>query len=127
MAVSEEGTTLIEALIALAILGFGITSVIGAFMVQLNTNSNSEVRSMAILASQRVLESIRLQDPSTLPMFGSTLPAQTVTVGDQQFEAVTIYCLDSTYCTPTSRHITVDLYVDGVRVYDVETVFTKLQ
>ena len=127
MAVNEKGTTLIEGLIAMAILGFAVTGVMGAFMAQVETNSTSELRSMAIAASQKVLEGIRLEDPATLPTFGSTLPAQTVTVGEQEFQAVTIYCLNSTYCTSTSRHVTVDLYVDGNKVYDVETVYTKLE
>ncbi len=127
MAVSERGTTLVETIIAVAILGLAVAGIMGAFMTLVAANGNSEDRSMAIPASQQVLEALRLQDPELdMPNSGSD-PPQTITVGSQQFQAIVSYCTNNAYCTSTSRHVTVDLYVDGAKVYDVETVFTKLE
>ena len=81
---------------------------------------------MAIPASQQVLEALRLEDPEAMPSSGSLSP-QTITVGSQQFQAIVSFCVNNIYCTTTSRHVTVDLFVDGMKVYDVETVFTKLE
>ena len=127
MAVNERGTTLVEALFAIAILGFAVSGIMGGLMTLVDASGNSEDRSMAIPASQQVLEALRLQDPELdMPDSGSD-PPQTITVGSQQFQAIVHYCLNQTYCTTTSKHVTVDLYVDGMKVYDVETVFTKLE
>ena len=126
MAVSERGLTLVETVFAVAILGFAVSGIMGAFMTLVDASSNSEERSMAIPASQQVLEALRLQDPEAMPSSGSLSP-QTITVGSKQFQAVVSFCANNIYCTTTSRHVTVDLFVDGVKVYDVETVFTKLE
>ena len=127
MAVNERGTTLVEALFAIAILGFAVSGIMGGLMTLVDASGNSEDRSMAIPASQQVLEALRLQDPDVdMPDSGSD-PPQTINVGSQQFQAIVHYCLNATYCTATSKHVTVDLYVDGMKVYDVETVFTKLE
>ena len=59
----------------------------GAFMTLVAANSNSEDRSMAIPASQQVLEALRLQDPELdMPNSGSD-PPQIIAVGSQQFQA----------------------------------------
>ncbi len=127
MAVNERGTTLVEALFAIAILGFAVSGIMGGLMTLVDASGNSEDRSMAIPASQQVLEALRLQDPDVdMPDSGSD-PPRTITVGSQPFQAIVHYCLNETYCTTTSKHVTVDLYVDGMKVYDVETVFTKLE
>ncbi len=126
MAVSERGLTLVETLFAVAILGFAVSGIMGAFMTLVDASSNSEERSMAIPASQQVLEALRLEDPEAMPSSGSLSP-QTITVGSQQFQAIVSFCVNNIYCTTTSRHVTVDLFVDGMKVYDVETVFTKLE
>ena len=126
MAVNERGTTLIETIFAIALLGLAVSGIMSAFMSLVEASSNSEERSMAIPASQQVLESLRLQDPEFMPTSGSFAP-QIVPVGSRQFQAIVSYCANNTYCTTTSRHVTVDLYLDGVKVYDVETVFTKLE
>jgi len=124
--VSERGLTLVETLFAVAILGFAVSGIMGAFMTLVDASSNSEERSMAIPASQQVLEALRLEDPEAMPSSGSLSP-QTITVGSQQFQAIVSFCVNNIYCTTTSRHVTVDLFVDGMKVYDVETVFTKLE
>ena len=127
MAVNERGSTFIETIVSVAILGLAVSGIMSAFITLVDASSNSEDRSMAIAASQQVLEAMRLQDPEIdMPNSGSD-PPQTITVGSRQFQAIVSYCLNSTYCTATSKHVTVDLYVDGVEIYDVETVFTKFE
>ena len=127
MAVNERGSTFIETMVSVAILGLAVSGIMSAFITLVDASSNSEDRSMAIAASQQVLEAMRLQDPETdMPNSGND-PPQTITVGSRQFQAIVSYCLNNTYCTATSKHVTVDMYVDGVEIYDVETVFTKFE
>ncbi len=126
MAMSERGTTFVEALFAISILAIAVTTLLGAFVTLVQTTTFTEERSKAIPASQQILESLRLQDPGSMPMSGSSA-VQTVAVGSDEFQVVVHYCRNSAYCTATSRHLTVDVYFGGVKVYDVETVFTRLE
>lgn len=122
---NERGLTLIEALVALAILGIAAVAIMPAFMTQLDSNRRSETRSGAVTASQQVLEGLRLADPASLPTTGAGAP-QTVTVGDRTYEVTTFYCLQAALCDARSRHLRVEVSHDGRVVYDVETVFTQL-
>ncbi len=125
-AVSERGFTLVEAAMALLILAVVLVGVLPAFTMLLNANTRSEVRSEAVGATQIVLEGLRLSDPSTMPNEGADDPVYH-TIGDRDFEVITRYCIRPEYCGPTSRHLLVEVFLDNRKVYDVETVFTKLQ
>ena len=123
-----SGFTLIEALVALAILGLTGLAVLPAFMTHLDANTRSERRSDAIGAVQQRMEWLRLQDPDEMPM-GSPPESEIVTIGDREYEVRTHYCLRSEYCppdSPGSRHLTVEIYFEGRKIYDVETVYTQL-
>jgi type II secretory pathway pseudopilin PulG len=124
--VREEGFSLAESLIALGILAVVAVSVLPAFMMHVSANTRNEMRSSAVSAAQERLESLRLQNPTGMPVSGSTAP-QLVTVDGRQLEVVTHFCERTEYCTDDrSRHIRVEVKVDGRTVYDVETVYTQL-
>ena len=95
MAVNERGMTLVEATVAVAILGFAVSGIMSAFMTLVDASGNMERRSMAIPASQQVLEALRLQDPEFMPNSGS-VPPQLISVGSQQFQDVVSYCTNNT-------------------------------
>lgn len=123
---NEKGTTLIEALVAMLVLALAATAILPAFVTQMDASNMSEERTTAVAASQQVLEALRLVDPTTLPSSGSSAP-QMVVVGPHAFSVVTRYCVTATYCNATARHVVAEVYLDGVKVYDAETVFTKLE
>lgn len=122
----QKGTTLVEALVAMLILGIAAAAILPAFVTQMDASNISEERTTAVAASQQVLETHRLTDPSTMPTSGSSSP-QMVVVGPHAFSVITRYCVTSAYCDTTSRHVVVEVWSDGVMVYDVETVYTKLE
>jgi type II secretory pathway pseudopilin PulG len=117
--------TLVEALIALAIAGVAIVAILPAFMKQVQANTLSEERTGAITAVEQRLEALRLADPASLPTSGATAP-QNVTVGTRRYQVVTRYCVRPQYCDAGSRHVVVEAYWQGRKVYDAETVFTQL-
>jgi general secretion pathway protein I len=132
-ALSARGFTLVEALVAMALLGIAAAAILPAFMVQYDANSRAEIRGGAITAAQQVLEDLRLQDPHTMPdPLGSGDPPdqpRQVAVGDQTYDVVARYCERAEFCPPAapgSRHITVEVSFQGRIVYVVETIYTQL-
>lgn len=128
MAVSahEAGVTLVETLAAIAILGVIVTGVMAAMVAHTDTNTLNEVRTGAGIAAVQVLESLRLEDPETLPAAGASAPVL-VTLQGRDYEVVTHYCERPEHCSPTSRHVRAEVLLDGRQVFDAETVFTQVR
>ena len=122
---NARGASLIETVAALAILGIALAAAVPAFMLQMDTNTFAEHHSGAVAAAQQVMETLRNQDPASLPSSGSSA-IQAVTVGHHEYEAVTHYCQRSVYCGSDSRHIVIEVSFAGQMVYTIETVFTRL-
>ncbi len=125
-AMNQRGLSLIEALTALAILAMAAVAVIPAFMSQVAANTRSEHRFGAIAAAEQVLESFRLVAPRTLPDSG-TEPARSIWISGREFTVVTTYCETPAYCGSDSRHLYVEVALDGRVIYDAETVYTTFE
>ena len=123
---NEKGVTLIEALVAVAIIGIAISSVAPAFIVQMDTNTRNEERTEAAALAAQVMETLRHEDPADMPNGGSSDP-ESVTVGHRTYEVVVQYCNEPSYCGPGSRHIVTEVSLDGETLYTTETVYTALQ
>jgi type II secretion system protein I len=122
------GFTLVEALVSLVVLGIVAVAVMPAVVAQVDANTRNEIRTIAVGLVQERLEALRLGDPAALPTSGPG-DMQAVDVGPRRFQVRTYYCRDASYCppaSPTSRHLTVEIWFRGERVYDVETVYTQL-
>jgi general secretion pathway protein I len=123
--VNDSGFTLVEALVAIAILGIALVGVLPTFQTFVDANELSEERSNALAAGQVVMEALRREQPASLPKTGSS-SVQTVSVGDHAYEIVAHYCQKTQYCTTTSRHIVVEVSFAGETIYSLETVYTRL-
>jgi len=124
--VNERGFTLMEVLLALALVGTVVLGVVPAFIACKDSNSRNEVRSAAAAAGQAVLEAHRRLDPAAFPSSGSSA-TEVVTVGRRDFEVITYYCVEPTWCDTQSRHLLVEVGFGNEVVFTVETVFTKLR
>ena len=123
----NSGFTLLEVLVALMIFGVIAASLTPMFATHAKFNSQAEIRSGAIAAAQEVLDNVRLQDPATLPLTG-TSSIQNVEAGDRTYQVTVSYCSNSAYClTSASRHLKVDVSYRGQEMYEVETVYTQLR
>lgn len=123
---NERGFTLLESLVALAILGIALAGVMPVFQGFFDVNNATERRSNSVAAAQEVMEALRQVDPAALPTSGSS-PVQTVTVGDHDYEILVRYCTRNEYCNSRSRQIELEVSYAGKTVYDVETVYTRLR
>lgn len=123
---NQKGFTVLEALLAIFLLGVVLTGLVPGFLTFLDTNTSSEENSDAVAAAQLVLERLRLEDPSTLPKSGSSDP-EIVNVGGREFEVVNHYCTVEDFCGDASRHIRVEVTYGGETLFEIESVYTRLQ
>jgi prepilin-type N-terminal cleavage/methylation domain-containing protein len=122
---NARGFTLLESVIALGILSVTLMAMLPAMQTFMDANTLSEERSDALAAAQEVMEALRHRDPASLPSSGSAA-VQAVQVGAHEYEVVTHYCQNGSYCGTDTRHITVEVSFAGKSVYTIETVFTRL-
>jgi prepilin-type N-terminal cleavage/methylation domain-containing protein len=127
LSASSRGATLVESLVALAILGIATAGILPAFTQQLHANHRSEIRSAAIIAAQQSMEALRMLDPETEIASGGSSAPRLVTVGGLEFEVVTHYCERDEFCDTNSRHIRIEVWFQDQVAYDVETVYTQLK
>jgi prepilin-type N-terminal cleavage/methylation domain-containing protein len=123
--VSERGFSLIEGLIALAILGIVLTALASAFITCLDANTRLEQRTAAVAVAQRTIETLRRQEPATLPEDGTTVAV--VALDGRDYEVLTHFCRDADFCSDDTRHLEVEVSFGGRTIYAVETVFTALR
>lgn len=122
----ESGFTLVEALVALAILGIVLAGIAPGFLLYSSTNTMNEVRSGAVAVAQRAFEFLRVQDPSDLPSTGTSAP-QLMSVGANEFQVVTKYCVIPSYCSAGTRHVVLEVSHAGRMVFTIESVLTQLR
>lgn len=125
---NERGLSLVETLVALALLGGLAMAVMPAFVSQMDANTRNEHRADAIGLALERLEELRFATPSALPTSGSD--SRTAPTAGLDYEVRTFYCQDTSFCPPATagaRHLTVEVWLDGREVYDVATVFTELR
>ena len=123
---NERGFTLLEGLLALAILGIALAGIMPAFFGYMDVTTRNEMRSGAVAAAQEQMEALRFGDPSAMPMSGATGPDY-IGVDDREYELISRYCIRPEYCTTNSRHVLVEVGFGGNVVYQTESVFTKLR
>jgi type II secretion system protein I len=125
---ASRGLTLVETLVALALLSVMALSILPAFTSHTDTNTRSEARSDAVVLAQRQLETLRSRELATMPASTATETTD-LTASGRSYEVTTHFCLDAQFCppqSPGSRHLTVEVRYRGQRIYDAATVYTEL-
>lgn len=121
-----SGLTLIEAVIALAVLGIALAAIIPAFTNYVRVNTNSEVRTGAISAGQQALESLRQRTFANWPESGST---EITSSGDRDYEVAISYCFQGELdCLSEGqmRHVKLEVRHGGKVRYELETIYTAI-
>jgi prepilin-type N-terminal cleavage/methylation domain-containing protein len=150
---SEQGFSLIEALVALVIFGVVIGTMLPLFGAYKVTTLKNDTRLGAAAVAQRIMDRLRRATISTLPSSG-TVAAMPTSLGGQDLSALSykgkVYQAKITYCNPNtncdsqySRRITVKVHDCHTRndtngqpicsnpdydpTFQLETVYTELR
>lgn len=122
----QQGFSLVELLVTLAILGIIIGVMLTAIASNTQLNSRTEQNSQATVAAQQVLDDTRTLDPSTLPLSGAASP-KTVTVGGRDYKVTLRYCVATpNYCKGSARQVQATVEHGSKTLFSVETVFTSV-
>ena len=121
---NEKGASLIEAVAAMFILAIVIVGILPAFAVQMHSNTRNEIRAGAVSATQVAVEALRAEDPTEMNETGQV--SQTYSLCKRDYMVVTHFCLKPQFCDGTTRHLYIEVFLDGRKVYDAETVQTAL-
>ena len=131
---ASSGVSLIEALVAIVVLGILVGAVVPAFVSNLRLNSETEKRSQAVVAAQTVLDSLRAD--GSWPAYGldpdgnpSVTPVLQVESGGRTFDVAVDYgpYCERGVCYSTARNLELEVRLDDTVYYQVATVYTNLQ
>ncbi|MCP3980088.1 MAG: prepilin-type N-terminal cleavage/methylation domain-containing protein [bacterium] len=122
---SGRGFTLVEALIAMALLGIILSGVAAGFVSLSTINTHNELRTGAVQAAQIVMEAWRGVSPVDMPD-PLRIVRENVVVGEREFRVHTRFCGIAELCSEDVRHIVVEVNFQGNRIYSVETVYSRV-
>lgn len=117
-----DGFTLVEALVALAVLVIVLSAIIPLFLSNTRMNTQTERRSRGASAVENVLDGLRAQ---TINTRSGTQDIPTV-VGGQTYTVRVTFCRLPALCTENSRMVTATAMLAGVSYYQAETVFSEV-
>ncbi|WP_309737784.1 type II secretion system protein [Chamaesiphon sp. OTE_20_metabat_361] len=147
----EAGFSLIETVIALTTLGVCLAYAMPLFLYAKVNNSKSEIRTGALIVSQRVFDKIRSKSITSLPSNDGVASASSVNPVSQpvdisaptpeerlltramgrQYQTTVTYCegvsTDSTVCSDKYRKFKVEVSYNGTKVYDLEGTYTQFE
>lgn len=120
---NRRGFGIIEAVVALVLLGVILASLIPAMTHYMRINTAGELRTGAVAAAQQELDALRALE--TWPASGSQ---RSVAVGNAVYTATLSYqqYCDADGCHAGARRVHMEVTHDGRSLYQVETVFTQL-
>lgn len=124
----QKGFTLIESLAAAGLFLIISTFTASSITQYIRMIHQYEERGEAVMATQRVLDEIRVTDPTTMPT-GGQVSYTNVTQGTRTYRIEATYCPSgTTYCTSNNvRHIRGAAYLNGTKLYEVDTLYSQLR
>jgi prepilin-type N-terminal cleavage/methylation domain-containing protein len=123
----EEAFSLLEVLVAITLFSIVSMGLARGFIMQMRSNTDSEIRAQALSAAQFVLDRLRTVDLASLPSSGSATP-EIIAISGRNYSVIISYCSLSSYCiAATTRHLRASVSYQNEKRYEVDTVFTQLR
>lgn len=135
---SEQGFSLVETVIALTTLGVCLAYALPLFLYAKINNSKSEVRTGALIVSQRVFDDIRSRPIGGLPTNPSAPEIKNsstnsgadrpiITAMGREYESKVTYCQVAADCSARYRKFKLEVSRNGSKVYDLEATYTEFE
>jgi Tfp pilus assembly protein PilV len=124
---SVKGFSLIETTVALTTLGICLAYAMPLFLYAKINNSKSEVRTGALIVSQRIFDDIRSKSIASLPKDNASVDitdASVLKAMGRVYTAKVTYCQVATDCTDKYRKFKVEVKNNGAKAYDLEGTYT---
>jgi prepilin-type N-terminal cleavage/methylation domain-containing protein len=138
------GFSLVEVMAALVVIAVGLAFLSLLFTQQRLNTINSQIRTDAVVFSQRILDHLRQKDPNTLPKAGtkecppptyapqddidlcpSDISNSSTDLQEPKYQASITF--SETKCKDNCREIKVEIIRDAAKIYTVETIYTKFE
>lgn len=122
---NRSGFTLIEAVVALVIMGVVLAALLPALARNMSINTTGDLRTGAVAVAQETLDNLRATTEDDWPGSGTETDVdtgETVYASEVTYEP---YC-DGGNCFVGAREVQVRVSHNGQLLYQVETVFTSL-
>ena len=117
---SRKGFTLVEALIAVAILGIILAGILPSFISYSRLNTDSEFRTSAVAVAQEVMEDLR---QLRLARWPETQVVWSRNMGGRDFEVLIEH--EPWEDSSNAREVQLQVTHDDRVLYEVETVYTQ--
>lgn len=117
------GLSLIEALVAMAVLTILIIAVLPSFTNNARVNNSSELRTGAVAAAQQTLDQLRGQ-------WGSWPASMTIDSGIRTYDVTITVCAAGSpdcFTTTDANHVRLEVDYQGETYYEIETVFARFE
>lgn len=120
---NTKGFSIVELMIAMAILGIIGGAILSLQMANVNANTQTEIRMQGTSVVRQGMEELRARD--VLPVSGSE--TSEITNG-RTFQVIKEFCptTNDPPCTDTSIHVRVTAKFNGKAITSADTVFTKV-
>jgi prepilin-type N-terminal cleavage/methylation domain-containing protein len=119
----RDGFSMVEAIVALALLGIMLTALLPSFVQNIQVNTQSELRTDAVAVAQ--VEMDRLRAVGSWPATGTQRTVTTELATYETELTYALYCRDGN-CFQGARQVQVEVRHNGRRLYQATTVFTSL-
>jgi len=125
---NQHGFSLIESLVSIALLAIALGSFSNSFIDQVRANNQNEIKTGATFAAQKVLDNLRLDDISAMPLTNTSNSAMNVSIGPHTYSVVVTFCALSQYCIDATdtRHIAIAVSHNNKEIYETEAVYTEI-
>jgi prepilin-type N-terminal cleavage/methylation domain-containing protein len=127
---SERGFTMIEIMVSLGLAGIAFSGLLTAFVGHSNHNTKIKRIADAGKAASEALDILRAAPFDSLPRSGigtGEFGDFDVDVDGQSYHVDVEYCLESSFCTKDSLHITARAYLGSEKFSEIEVVYGNFE
>lgn len=122
---SEQGFSLLEAMVSLLILFAMMAGLLPVFMTWRLNTVNNRIKTGAIAISQQVLDQLRQNANNVADWATDGTETDTFEYEGREYTTQITYCNDDSRCSNTSRQVQLEVIYNNDTVYTIETVYAS--